>query len=220
MARFRYECFCTLVYDNELTYEEVLERETALETRMGEILESCGGKHVDFVSIGDSLRIQCAFVDWRPEDFRLLCAEMAELTVDGVHGRVLVVNKDLDEISVALLGADGPMLARVPLPAPAGSPGAGPGAIVLTPEVMPPLSAEERADALHRRQPGPAEEYDPGACESGSGSAGGGERRDAWSTPSQSTDAAAGSDAGACDAAALLEVWRDQMRRRRSGGGE
>lgn len=213
MAHFRYECFCTLVYDSELTYEEVLERETTLETRMGEILESCGGKHIDFVSVSDSLRVQCAFTDWSPEDFRLLCAEMAELTVEGVHGRVLVVSKDLDEVSVALLGADGPMLARVPLPDPAGLSGTGQGAIVLTAEGMAPMSAGERADALHRRQPcSPVAERAPGAH--GSGQRGGG-RPDAWLSPLQPADAAAGSDAGACDAAALLEAWRDQMRRRR-----
>lgn len=75
------------------------------------------------------------------------------------------------------------------------------------------MSAGERADALHRRQPcSPVAERAPGAHRSGQG---GGGRPDAWLSPLQPADAAAGSDAGACDAAALLEAWRDQMRRRR-----
>lgn len=217
MAHFRYECFCTLVYDSELTYEEVLNREAALETRMTEILESCGGRHIDFVPDSDSLQIQCAFADWQPEDFRLLCAEMAELTVDGVRGRLLVVRKDLDEISIALLAEGGPILARVPLPDPGGTERKTPGAIALTAEPVRPMSARERNDLLRARQsPAPEPKDAPARREGPGGGADGGDAWPAaWTRPAQPADPVMRPEGEALpDAAALLDAWRGLMRRR------
>lgn len=215
MAHFRYECFCTLVYDSELTYEEVEERETTLETRMTEILESCDAKHIDFVPDSDALQIQCAFADWRAEDFRLLCAEIADLAVDGVRGRLLVVSKDLNEISVALLAEGKPVLARVPLPEPGKAARKKSGAIALTAEPVQPMSAQERHELLDARQ-SPEPEAAPVRNEGpGKGADGGGAWPPAWINSSQL--AALGMGAGGeapPDASALLDAWRDQMRRR------
>lgn len=215
MAHFRYECFCTLVYDSELTYEEVLEREATLEARMMEILESCGGKHIDFVPDSDSLQIQCAFADWQPEDFRLLCAETADLTVSGVRGRLLVVSKDLDEISIALLAEGSPVLARVPLPEPGGADRKKPGAIALAAEPVQPMSDEERHELLNaRHSPAPEPEVTASVRE-GQGADGGGAWPAGWVTPSQLAGLTMRPEGEALpDASALLDAWRDLMRRR------
>ncbi len=115
MAYFRYECFCTLTYDHELTYEEVLDREMELQAGMKAILEEREARHIDFIPINDSLQIHGAFVEWDTGDFPLLCAQVADLTVAGVNGRLLVVNKDLVDIFFGHMTGGHCVMGRLPL---------------------------------------------------------------------------------------------------------
>lgn len=114
----QYECFISLSYDSELTYEEVQEREAELQPRLQDILDAVDALHIDFRAINDSLQIQCVFAQWDDPAFQILCADIARLTVQGVHGRLVVVNQDLDAIFLAILAEGHPQMAMLSLSMP------------------------------------------------------------------------------------------------------
>ncbi|MEG2140385.1 MAG: hypothetical protein RRY20_06320 [Bilophila sp.] len=118
MAYFHFECFCNLTYDKELTYEEVLEREEQLKLSIERLLSESEAVHIDFVPLSDNLQVQCAFVDLSPVNWQELCADMAQLAVSGIQGRMVLLDRNLDEMQICFLAAGKPTLARLPLPEP------------------------------------------------------------------------------------------------------
>lgn len=203
MAQFHYECFCMLSYDSELTYEDVLEREGYLQTKMQEILEFCGAKHIDFFPINDSLQIECVFVECDREDFRFLCAEIAELAVDGVSGRLLLVQKDLDDISVALFTNGQAHLSCLPIPESAKE-------LAFKAEKIVPLSAKElEAAREHRVAPDPEPDRPIRQRRAGPGV------QESWGNTWINTDLLQSEGSKkSIDPVNLLQSWRDQMRNR------
>lgn len=118
MARLLYECFCTLVYDAELTYEEVLEREEQVKEAMQTLLLDSGAVHIDFVPLSDSLQIQWAFAELSGDDWKNLCAAIAELAVSGVQAKILLVDRNLEELQLAYLAQGKALITRQELPSP------------------------------------------------------------------------------------------------------
>lgn len=118
MAYFHFECFCNLSYDKELTYEEVIDREDQLKIGIETLLSESEAVHIDFVPLSDTLQVQCAFVELSPDNWRELCERMASFAVSGVQGRILLLDRNLDEVRLCFLSSGKPTLARLPLPDP------------------------------------------------------------------------------------------------------
>lgn len=118
MARLLYECFCTLIYDAELTYEEVLEREEQVKEAMQMLLLDSGAVHIDFVPLSDSLQVQWAFAELSEDDWKNLCTNIAELAVSGVQAKTLLVDRNLEELQLAYLAHGKALLTRQELPPP------------------------------------------------------------------------------------------------------
>lgn len=225
MAYFRYECFCTLTYDHELTYEEVLDREVELQAGMKTILEERDARHIDFTPINDSLQVHWAFVEWNTGDFPLLCAQVADLAVAGVDGRLLVVNKDLADIFFGHITEGRCVMGRLPLdctntaavPAKTARNKNGErkgkktdNCAAFGVEPVFPLSAEEREEAQKKflrsvPDPAPDEATTPSAS---------------MPLPRLLADLLPDADktdvSDMPDALTLLAAWREQMRRQKS----
>lgn len=118
MPQFRYECFCRLVYAEELTYDELLECERELTEGLQPLFAEAGAEHVDFFPDGDSLHVQCVFTAQQPGDFENLVQKTAALAGGRVRSRFLLVDKQLDEIFWGLTSAGAGSAYRFALPAP------------------------------------------------------------------------------------------------------
>lgn len=105
MPQFRYECFCRLVYPEELTYDELLECERELTEGLQPLLTEAGAEHVDFFPDGDSLHVQCVFTAQQPGDFETLVQKTARLAGGRVQSRFLLVDKQLDAVFWGLTSA-------------------------------------------------------------------------------------------------------------------
>lgn len=96
MGKFRSEMFGHLVYDDSLTYEELMECEQRITSGLSPLLASLGASHVHFEPLGDALFIQCVFAEQEAENFEHLCQSLCELSGSSIEGRVLFVGKELD----------------------------------------------------------------------------------------------------------------------------
>jgi len=100
MAQFATELFVQCVYGLELSYHELLEKEAELKLTMTAILEQGGGEFIHFEEMGDTMRVQCMFVEYGEHIFHPLCESMAPLMDGHVEARLLFVSKDLDFLHI------------------------------------------------------------------------------------------------------------------------
>ena len=96
MAKFRYEMFGHLVYDDSLTYEELIAREEQLTTEFSARLKGMEASHIHFEPQGDALYVQCVFAEKDANDFESVCHSLCELVGKEVAARLLFVGKELD----------------------------------------------------------------------------------------------------------------------------
>lgn len=95
MDKNQCEVFARFTYADSLTYDELLDAESALMARLEHILADAGGQHLDFTPLGDMLRFQCALESLDLENFRDIAAGIAAILPDGIKGRLLFLDKSL-----------------------------------------------------------------------------------------------------------------------------
>ncbi|MDR1777480.1 MAG: hypothetical protein LBR31_06605 [Desulfovibrio sp.] len=94
------EVFGQFVYDEALTYEELLAAEQALISDLENLMIRAGARHPDFTPTGDMLLCQCAFESHKLYMYRKFAHEIAGLLPAGVNGRLLCLEKNFNSLHV------------------------------------------------------------------------------------------------------------------------
>lgn len=100
MNKFHCEMFGHFIYDESLTYEELLDMEMRLIGDVQLVLERSNAEHLDFTPLGDELMVQCAFDDYAPEVFQEICRTLSPFLHPSVEARLLFVDKHLGSLRV------------------------------------------------------------------------------------------------------------------------
>lgn len=100
MDKYRCEMFGHFTYDERLTYQELLDRETKLTQDMQLLLDQSEAVHIDFTPLGDELMVQCAFAVYNVQTFHTLCDAAQTFLCDAVEARLLFVDKHLASVDV------------------------------------------------------------------------------------------------------------------------
>lgn len=119
MPRFRYECFCQLTYDPELSYEELLECEATLTPAVQDVLTYHNAMHLDFYPTGDSLYVQCLLNDQNNQTFADISSSLATVMGDHVQGRLVLIDKHGSDMVISSIDHGAFQLMQVRLPEPA-----------------------------------------------------------------------------------------------------
>lgn len=98
MTRYAAELYIQFVYSLELSYDELLELEAELKLAVAGILEENTGEFMHFEGMGDTMRTQCVFLEYKEALFHAVCDALAPLMDGRVEARLLFVNKDLDGV--------------------------------------------------------------------------------------------------------------------------
>ena len=123
MDKNRCEIFAQFTYADSMTYEELLDAETALMAQLEEILPAAGGEHLDFTPLGDMLRCQCAFELLDLATFWRMAGDVSAILPAGITGKLFVLDKSLAVMHFFWLqrGAWQEIAWRVPQTAPTGA---------------------------------------------------------------------------------------------------
>ena len=100
MDKNRSELFAHFSYDDSLTYEALLEVEEELTRDVELLLQRAGAAHLDFTPLGDALMFQCVFESHKLYVYRKIALEIAASLPQGVHGRLLCLDKNFDSMHV------------------------------------------------------------------------------------------------------------------------
>ncbi|MDL2271759.1 hypothetical protein LJC23_01855 [Desulfovibrio sp. OttesenSCG-928-I05] len=106
MATYKTELFGHLVYSPELSYEDLLAREEEAKLLLQNVLMEHGAEFLNFEALGDTLRAQCVFSGGDEAFYQDICNAMSPVLRDGITGRLLFVDKDLEILHLYAL-ADG-----------------------------------------------------------------------------------------------------------------
>lgn len=106
MATYKTELFGHLVYSPELSYEDLLAREEEAKLLLQSVLLEHGAEFLNFEALGDTLRAQCVFSGGDEAFYQDICTAMSPVLRDGITGRLLFVDKDLEILHLYAL-ADG-----------------------------------------------------------------------------------------------------------------
>lgn len=104
MAIFHCSMFGHVVYDDKLTYQELLDTETRVTAVMHKALEECGAQHIDFTPQADAMLMECLFSDMDRDQERALCASVIRQLGPGVLARFLFVDRRMDSVVFYFLG--------------------------------------------------------------------------------------------------------------------
>lgn len=107
MNKFQSEMFGHFIYDESLTYEELLEMEVQLIADVQQVLEERNAEHLDFTPLGDELMVQCVFDIYEAAQYREICTELYPRLHPSVGARMLFVDKHLDTLLIFHLSSRG-----------------------------------------------------------------------------------------------------------------
>lgn len=116
MNKFHCEMFGHFVYDENLSYHDLLEMEGQFIGMVQGLLAGQDAEHIDFTPLGDELMVQCAFDAWSPELFHALCAGLCERISPHMQGRLLFVDKHLTALHVFHVNHEHWRETRMPIP--------------------------------------------------------------------------------------------------------
>ena len=88
------------VYDESLTYDELLLTEEHLIKDFEDLLDIAGAEHIDFTPMGDALMLQCSFVGHKVYIFRKLTCKVAEILPQEISGRLVCLSHTLNTCHV------------------------------------------------------------------------------------------------------------------------
>jgi hypothetical protein len=110
MPKFRTELFGQLIYDPEISYEDLLPLEEELINLVTARLEEFRGRFITFESEGDRAYFQCLFQDFGAAMFANISKSLKNLTVGKgglgglgdlggrIEGKLLFVDKELSAV--------------------------------------------------------------------------------------------------------------------------
>ncbi len=104
MAHFACTMFGHILYDDSLTYQELLETEARVMAVMRAALEECGAHHIDFAAQADSLLMECVFAQVDREINRTLCDAVIRHFGSSVLARFTFVDRAMDSVVFYFLG--------------------------------------------------------------------------------------------------------------------
>ncbi len=90
------EIFGHFLYDESLTYDELLHTEETLTSAIEDLLKRAGAEHVDFTPMGDSLMLQCCCQGHKVYIFRKLACELSEILPPNITGRICCLSHALE----------------------------------------------------------------------------------------------------------------------------
>lgn len=100
MNKFQCELFGHFIYDESLTYQELLDMESRFIGSARALLEGRNAWHIDFTPMGDGLAVQCAFSVYEEDFFGDICADLHQNLPPGMEGRLLFIDKCLAALHV------------------------------------------------------------------------------------------------------------------------
>ncbi len=83
------------IYDDTLTYDELLQIEEQLIKDFEYILTAAGAVHIDFTPLGDAIMFQCQCIGHKIYIFRKLACEFSKIIPDKVKGRIFCISHSL-----------------------------------------------------------------------------------------------------------------------------
>ncbi|MGX7950250.1 hypothetical protein [Oleidesulfovibrio alaskensis] len=100
MAKYDCEMFGFFSYSPELSYNELYALEESFRSTLHDALAAHGADYMQYEPEGDALRVQCVFAGCEEEVFHAVCDTVVRSMSGHVHGRLLFVNKNLQELLV------------------------------------------------------------------------------------------------------------------------
>lgn len=100
MGNYLCEMFGHFEYSEDMTYQELLDRESMLTQDTKELLQEFQAIHLNYTPLGDVLMLQCVFKHYDPELFHEICDALSPLLCQSVTGRLVFVDKQLNSIHI------------------------------------------------------------------------------------------------------------------------
>jgi hypothetical protein len=94
------EIFGQFVYDDSLTYEELLAVEQTLIRDLQNLMLRAGAQHPDFTPLGDMLLCRCSFAAHKLYVYRKFVHETAGFLPKGISGRLLCLEKNFNSLHI------------------------------------------------------------------------------------------------------------------------
>lgn len=107
MGNYLCEMFAHFEYGEQLTYQELLDREDLLTRDTQSLWEQFQAAHINYTPMGDALMVQCVFRRYDPQLFHDICDTLHPLLCQNVTGRLLFVDKCLNSLHVYSLTEQG-----------------------------------------------------------------------------------------------------------------
>lgn len=93
MDKNRSEIFGQFLYEDSITYDDLMMLEEELVDAIKQILAEAGAQHLDFTPSGDMLCFQCALEEHDLGQYRLLAKKIAAILPPGIRGRLICLDK-------------------------------------------------------------------------------------------------------------------------------
>jgi hypothetical protein len=90
------EIFGHFIYDESLTYDELLKLEDFFRNEIQDLLERAEAQNIDFTPLGDSLMVQCSFDGHKVYIFRKIACDLAENLPGTISGKLVCISHSLD----------------------------------------------------------------------------------------------------------------------------
>ena len=98
MPKFRCELFGHFIFAEELSYADLLAKETQLKEDLAGLFSRAGFAHMHFTPIGDFLLMQGVAAEYDQDVFQEVCEAVSRLLDEGVAARLLFVDRFLDSV--------------------------------------------------------------------------------------------------------------------------
>jgi hypothetical protein len=98
MPKFRCEFFGHCIFAEELSYAELLEKETQLKGELSGLFAQAGFAHTHFTSTGDFLLVQGVAAEYDQDLFQEICEAVSQLLDEDVEARLLFVDRFLNSV--------------------------------------------------------------------------------------------------------------------------
>ncbi|MDR2695163.1 MAG: hypothetical protein LBC79_02120 [Deltaproteobacteria bacterium] len=98
MPKFRCELFGHFIFAEELSYADLLAKETQLKEDLAGLFAQAGFAHMHFTPTGDFLLMQGVVAEHDQDLFQEVCEEVSRLLAAGVEARLLFVDRFLDSV--------------------------------------------------------------------------------------------------------------------------
>lgn len=104
MATFACSMFGQILYDDNLTFQELLETEERIKDLMQAALCEYGAQHFDFTAQADSLLMECVFPEMNRENNHEICDSIIRHLGPNVLARFMFMDRYMDSVAFYFMG--------------------------------------------------------------------------------------------------------------------